>query len=121
MEVVPVAADIFHENSWISGSALPHAVHPLWAVCADPGWAAQSGWPCCLLLCWPALALLAPARSCAGVAVGGWRVLPQKRGAASGGAEPTLVLKKSPTGAGGWKTKTQREFYRERKKLKEWK
>lgn len=35
-EAVPVAADIFHENSWISGSALPCAVRPPRAVLCRP-------------------------------------------------------------------------------------
>lgn len=80
-------------DSWVSGCALPRAVHPRRAVCAAPGWAALSGWSCCPCPC-----------------KGGW----SKAGfcSRSGGQlagsradTPAPCLQMSPLGTGGWKPK----------------
>lgn len=81
-DAVPVAADIFHENSWVSGSVLSRAVHPLQVVHADPGWAAHS---------------CARADFCS--------FLLQISAAVGRGADPAPGLKKSPLG--GWQVEKQ--------------
>lgn len=106
-EAVPVAADIFHENSWISGSALPCAVRPPRAVLCRP----RLG--CSLrldLLPAPSLTsvglaspLPAPVQR---VAVGG-RFLQQKRGAAGRGGGNRAPSGSQNVTRGGWRVENQ--------------
>lgn len=104
METVPVAAGVVHDNSCVSGCAVPCAVHPLPVGPAAPGWAALSA--CAAHL----HARVAPQRQVSVAEMGsGWQGAEQSRRLCAGSPNVTH---------GDWQVETKTQSFTRREKNK---